>query len=136
MYLVDTNILSELRRRDRANPGVTAWFNETPEELIALSVITVAEIEAGVRLVERRDAAQGALLRRWAQGVFAAFDQRIVPIDADIARLCGGLHVPDPRPDHDAWIAATALSRALTVVTRNVRDFAPMGVATLNPWRE
>jgi toxin FitB len=134
MYLVDTNIISELRRRDRANPGVLGWFGETPEELIAISVVTVAELEAGVRKIERRDAAQGALIRRWVQGVLAAFVGRILPIDADVARICGGLHVPDPRPERDAWIAATAIVRGLTIVTRNTRDFAPMGVRTFDPW--
>jgi toxin FitB len=101
---------------------------------MAMSVITVAEIEGGVQLVERRDPRQGALIRLWAQGVFSAFAQRMAGIDADIARKCGGLHVPDRRPERDAWIAATALVRGCSVVTRNVRDFAPMGVATISPW--
>jgi predicted nucleic acid-binding protein len=134
MYLLDTNVVSELRRRAHADAGVVAWINAMPEDLLAISVVTVAEIEAGVRRVERRDAGQGALIRRWAEGVFAAFAGRILAIDADAARICGALHVPDPRPDHDAWIAATALARGYSVVTRNTRDFAPMGVRTVNPW--
>jgi toxin FitB len=134
MYLIDTNVLSELRRRDRADPGVIAWFQSTPEKLMAISVVTIAEIEAGVRKIERRDAAQGELIRRWAEGVFEAFSTRSLAIDDAAARICGGLHVPDLRPERDAWIAATAFSRDLTVVTRNVRDFQPMGVKTVDPW--
>lgn len=134
MHLIDTNVLSELRRRDRADPGVIAWFKATPEKLMAISAVTIAEIEAGVRKIERRDAAQGALIRRWAEGVFEAFATRCLPIDEAAARICGSLHVPDLRPERDAWIAATALSRDLTVVTRNVRDFQPMNVKTVNPW--
>jgi predicted nucleic acid-binding protein len=68
------------------------------------------------------------------QGVLAAFVGRTLPIDADVARICGRLHVPDPRPERDAWIAATAMARGLTIVTRNMRDFAPMGVRTVDPW--
>ena len=134
MYLIDTNVISELRKRHRAEPRVLTWFRETPEELMALSVVTAAELEAGVRLLERRDAAQGAIIRRWVEGVIAEFHARFVPVDLDIARICGGLHVPDPRPERDAWIAATALAHGLTVVTRNVSDFAPMGVKIVNPW--
>lgn len=134
MYLIDTNVVSELRRRGQADPGVIAWFNTTPEELMVISVVTVAELEAGVRRVERRDLAQGKHMRRWVEGVLAAFAGRIEPIDTGIARLCGGLHSPDPRPASDAWIAATALARGWSVVTRNVRDFEPMGVEFVNPW--
>jgi hypothetical protein len=136
MYLLDTNVVSELRRRQRAAPGVIAWFDATPEELMAISVVTVAELEAGVRRVEHRDPAQGRHMRRWVEGVLAAFAGRTEPIDDAIARICGGLHFPDPRPASDAWIAATALARGWSVVTRNVRDFAPMGVQTVNPWVE
>lgn len=134
MFLIDTNALSELRRRGRADPGVIAWFKATPEKLMAISVVTIAEIEAGVRKIERRDEAQGALIRKWADGVFDAFATRCLPIDQATARICGDLHVPDQRPERDAWIAATALSRDLIVVTRNIRDFQPMNVKTLNPW--
>jgi predicted nucleic acid-binding protein len=135
MYLLDTNVVSELRRRGQADPGVLAWFDETPEELMAISVVTVAELEAGVCRIERRDPTQGQLIRRWVDGVLAAFAGRIEPIDVVIARLCGGLHGPDPRPASDAWIAATALARGWSVVTRNRRDFEPMGVRTIDPWR-
>lgn len=134
MYLLDTNVLSELRKRAQADAGVLRWFAETPEELMAISVVSIAEIETGVRRVERRDPAQGALIRRWAQGLFAAFADRTAVIDADVARICGALHVPDTRPSSDAWIAATALTRGWAVVTRNGRDFAPMGVKVVDPF--
>jgi len=134
MYLIDTNVISQLRRRGKADASVLQWFNRTPEALMAISVVTIAELEAGVRRVERRDPAQGALMRRWVEGILAAFAGRTEGIDSDIARICGGLHSPDPRPASDAWIAATALARGWSVVTRNVKDFTPMGVATVDPW--
>jgi toxin FitB len=134
MYLVDTNVISELRKRHRAEPAVIRWFRETPEALMMISVVTVAELEAGVQQLERRDAVQGALIRRWVDGVMREFGDRCVSIEVAAGRICGGLHVPDPRPERDAWIAATALARGLTVVTRNTRDFLPMGVKVLNPW--
>jgi predicted nucleic acid-binding protein len=136
MYLVDTNVVSELRRPERANPNVRAWAARTPAALMTLSVITVQELERGVLLIERRDTTAGAALRGWLEGVvLARFAERLIPIDAAIARRCARLHVPDPRPERDALIAATALERGLIVVTRNTADFAPMGVPTLDPWQ-
>ena len=100
-----------------------------------LSVVTILELERGTLLMERRDAAQGAILRRWLEGeVLATPAARILKIDIAVARRCAELRVPDPRPERDALIAATALTHRLTVVTRNTGDFAPMGVALLNPW--
>lgn len=103
--------------------------------MAAISVITVQELERGVRLVERRDPAQGARLRRWLENdVLEPAGDRILPIDVAVARRCAALHVPDLRPERDALIAATALEHGLVVVTRNTADFLPMGVAVLNPW--
>jgi hypothetical protein len=134
-YLVDTNVWSELRNRGRSNVNVRAWAQSVRETELYLSVVTVFEIERGVLLMERRDARQGARLRAWLeQHVLAPFEQKILPIDAKIARRCASLHVPDPRPERDALIAATALTHGLTVVTRNASDFETMGVAVLNPW--
>ena len=133
-YLVDTNVWSELRNRGRSNVNVRAWAQSVRETELYLSVVTVFEIERGVLLMERRDARQGARLRAWLeQHVLAPFEQKILPIDAKIARRCASLHVPDPRPERDALIAATALTHGLTVVTRNASDFETMGVAVLNP---
>src|SRR5581483_10564954 len=135
MFLLDTNVVSELRRPERADANVRAWASSTPAELCAISVVTVLELERGTLLVERRDALQGAVLRRWLQHeILTPFATRILTIDAAVALQCASLHVPDPRPERDALIAATALTHRLTVVTRNTVDFEPMGVALLNPW--
>ena len=134
-YLIDTNVWSELRNPGRADNNVRMWAEEADPALLYLSAVTVFELERGVLLIERRDPEQGSRLRRWLEErVLAPFDGQILPIDTPIARRCAALHVPDPRPERDALIAATALTHGLTVVTRNVGDFEPMGVALLNPW--
>ena len=100
-----------------------------------MSAISVLELETGILLIERRDVAQGKMLRQWLETqVLPAFAERILPVDTAVARQCATLHVPDPRSDRDALIAATALVHHMTVVTRNVDDFKPTGVALLNPW--
>jgi len=135
MFLLDTNVVSELRRPARANPGLIAWANGTVPTDLFLSAITLFEIELGAALIGRRDAAQGLALRNWIDlQVMRAFHGRILPVDAEVARRCATLHAPDPRPQGDSLIAATALVHGLTVVTRNIRDFEPMGVPLLNPW--
>ncbi len=135
MFLLDTNVVSELRRPKRADARVRAWAAATPLELTAISVVTLQELERGTLLMERRNAQQGAVLRRWLEEeVVKRLVPRVLPIDTAIARLCARLHVPDPRPERDALIAATALVHGLTIVTRNTADFEPMGVQLLNPW--
>jgi predicted nucleic acid-binding protein len=137
MYLLDTNLVSELRkaRTGKADPSVVTWAEALSADEQYLSVITVLELELGVRLRERSNRAQGALLRTWLeQQVIGGFADRILPVDTEIARCCAGLQVPDRRPDRDALIAATALVRNLIVVTRNTRDFEGTGVALHNPW--
>ncbi len=135
MYLLDTNVLSELRRRERTHATVAAWADSVHATDLFLSVITVLEIEAGTLQVARRDAGQGAMLRAWIDGkVMPAFAGRILPVDTAVAQCCARLHVPDPRAERDALIAATALVHRLRVVTRNVADFQPMGVDLINPW--
>jgi predicted nucleic acid-binding protein len=135
MFLVDTNVVSELRRTDKADPNVVAWAASTPLSQIFLSAITILELELGVLLIERRDAAQGAILRTWLDDQIAPrFDGRILPLDTAVARRCARLHVPDPRSERDAIIAATALAHGMTVVTRNLRDFTATGVNLLDPW--
>ena len=137
MYLLDTNVVSELRKAKsgKADAGVIAWAAGLPASELFLSAISVLELEMGVLLVERRDAAQGAVLRSWLyRHVLPAFADRILPVDAAVARRCARLHVPDPRAERDALIAATALVHDLTVVTRNVGDFAATNVGVLNTW--
>jgi predicted nucleic acid-binding protein len=134
-YLIDTNVWSELRNRGRTDSHVRTWAEAANPAELYLSVVTVFELERGVLLIERRDPQQGSRLRRWLEErVLEPFEGQILPIDTPIARRCAALHVPDPRPERDALIAATALTHGLTVVTRNVGDFEPMGVALLDPW--
>lgn len=134
-YLIDTNVWSELRNRGRADSNVRTWAASVNAAELYLSVVTAFELERGVLLMERRDPQQGSHLRLWLeQHVLEPFERQTLPIDTVIARRCAALHVPDPRPERDALIAATALRHGLTVVTRNVGDFEPMGVAVLNPW--
>ena len=135
MFLLDTNVLSELRRRDRTNPNVAVWADRVHASDLFLSAITILEVEAGTLSLLRRDARQGAILRNWIDGnVLPAFEGRILAVDTAVALRCASLHVPNPRAERDALIAATALVHRLRVVTRNVADFEPMGVATLDPW--
>ena len=137
MHLLDTNVVSELRklRSGRADQEVSRWASSAPAGGFFISVITLMELETGVLLVMRRDPAQGTLLRVWMDlQVMPGFAGRVLPVDDAVALRCAALHVPDPRPERDALIAATALVHGMTVVTRNVADFAPMGVALLNPW--
>ncbi|MFA7292224.1 MAG: type II toxin-antitoxin system VapC family toxin [Rhodocyclaceae bacterium] len=137
MFLLDTNVVSELRKAKagKADAHVTAWAGSVPYGSLFISAITVLELEMGVLQVERRDAAQGKILREWLdKHVLPAFHDRILPIDAVVAQRCARLHVPDPRAERDALIAATALVHGMTVVTRNLSDFQPTGVPLLNPW--
>lgn len=137
MYLLDTNVISELRKSQskRADPNVTAWAQGLDQETFFLSTITIHELEIGTLLKERRDPIQGAIFREWLEmQVLLAFMGRILPIDTQISLQAARLHVPDPRPLQDAMIAATALVHGMTVVTRNVSDFARTGVRLLNPW--
>jgi predicted nucleic acid-binding protein len=135
MFLLDTNVLSELRRRDRTDAGVSAWADGIAASEMFLSAITILEIEVGALRLMRRDPIQGAVLRTWIDGrVLPAFEGRILAVDTAVARRCAAMHVPDPRGERDALIAATALEHRLTVATRNVADFAGLGVGIVNPW--
>lgn len=137
MYLLDANVVSELRkvRAGKADRRVASWASEVAAASLFLSVITVQELEIGIRPVERRDPPQGSILRTWLEDhVLPAFATRILPVDVPTARRSAALHVPDPRPIRDGLIAATALVHDLTLVTRNVADFEPMGVEVLDPW--
>lgn len=137
MFLLDTNVVSELRkiRLGRADKNVAQWADSVDAVDLYLSAITVQELELGVLLLERRDSAQGAIFRAWLDNhVLPAFAGRVLPVDTAVAQRCATLHIPDPRPAMDSLIAATALVHGMTLVTRNVDDFQSTGVAILNPW--
>lgn len=137
MFLLDTDVISELRKAKsgRANRNVVKWSRLVSATALYLSAITILELETGVLLIERRDAAQGAALREWLDSqVLRSFAGRIIAIDTAVARCSASLHVPNRRADHDAFIAATALLHGMTVVTRNIADFEPTGVKTIDPW--
>jgi hypothetical protein len=135
MYLLDTNVISELRRPQNANKNVIAWADANSTASSFLSAISILEIELGTLRIARRDRERGAVLRAWIDDqILPRFEGRILAVDVAVARQCARLHVPDPRAERDALIAATAIVHGLTVVTRNVADFEPMGVALLDPW--
>jgi predicted nucleic acid-binding protein len=133
MFVLDTNLRKA--SAGKADQHVAVWAASVPAGALFISAITVFELETGVLLTQRRDARQGALLRAWLdEAVLPAFAGRVLAVDTQVARRCAALHVPDPRSERDALIAASALVHAMTVVTRNVQDFAPTGVALLDPW--
>ncbi|MCB8882327.1 type II toxin-antitoxin system VapC family toxin [Acidisoma cellulosilytica] len=136
-FLLDTNVISELRKvgDGRADARVVAWIEAVDAGACYLSVITVMELELGIARVQRRDQTQAARLRRWVDElVLPEFAGRILSIDMAVAVRCAHLHVPDPRPERDGYIAATALVHGMTVITRNTADYVPTGVTLLNPW--
>lgn len=137
MFLLDTNVISELRKAKwgRADRNVLGWANTVPAENLFTSVMVIQELEIGALRATRRDPVQGAALRAWLDDqIVPSFSERILPIDMTVARRGATLHVPDPRPVRDSLIAATALVHGMTVATRNVADFASTGVSLVNPW--
>ena len=137
MYVLDTNVISELHQ---GKPGqslqVRNWAQQQASSTLFLSAITILELEQGILLLERRTPPQGAALRNWLAGVHAAFAGRILPFTDRAATLCAALHVPDPRSERDAMIAATAAEHGFAVATRNTQDFVGAGVRVVNPWGE
>lgn len=137
MYVLDTNVVSELRKAGsgKADAHLVRWTESVDAAELFVSAITIMELEMGVLSIERKDATQGAMLRAWMdQHVLPEFSSRTLPIDTAVAQRCARLHVPDRRSERDALIAATALVHGMSVVTRNVADFTPTGVAVVNPW--
>jgi predicted nucleic acid-binding protein len=135
MYLLDTNVVSELRKAGRADSNVVAWASKVATGTLYISAVTLLEIELGILSLERRDQPQASILRVWMQRhVLPAFEGRVLPVDTAVALQCAQLHVPNRRAERDALIAATAVVHGMTVVTRNVSDFEGAGALLINPW--
>ena len=139
MFLLDTNVVSELRKvgDGTANTFVTKWVSGQEASTLFISVLTLMELEIGILRIERRDAGQGRRLRTWFERhVLPEFEERTLPVDAAVALKCARMHVPDPGAERDALIAATAMVHGMTVVTGNRTDFEATGVAFIDPWAE
>jgi len=137
MYILDTNVVSEARkiRAGRGDSAVANWLDEVSPEDMYISVISVHELETGISLKERADKIQGSILREWFENhVLVAFKDRILPVTTEAAIESAKLHVPNPQPLQDAYIAGTALANKMVVVTRNISDFEKMKVPVFNPW--
>jgi predicted nucleic acid-binding protein len=133
-FLVDTNVLSELRKGDRGNPAVRRWLAAVDDDALFVSVLVIGEIRTGVERVRRRDTAAAEVLDTWLSQVTDTYAERVLPVTTQIAERWGRLNVPDPLPVIDSLLAATAHVHGLTVATRNVSDYERTGVATLNPF--
>lgn len=133
-FLLDTNVISELRKGQQADPNVASWFAELAEEEIYFSVLTIGEIRRGIESIRRRDPDSAAALNRWLTMLIEAHGDRVLPVDRAIAEEWGRMNVPDPLPVVDGLLAATARALGLTLVTRNVADVKSTGVELLNPF--
>lgn len=133
-FLVDTNVISEVRKGKRSDPGVASWFAEVSSEEIYLSTLTIGELRKGVENIRRRDEPAARSLDSWLQELIRAHEDRILQVDQEIAEQWGRFNVPNPLPVIDGLLAATARVRGLTLVTRNLKDIARTGVDCLNPF--
>ena len=135
-YLIDTNIISEIRKRERCDPRVAAWYASIDDESIYLSVLVLGEIRRGIERLRARDPAQAHALESWLTQVTKAFADRILPIDQSVADTWGRMNAVRPLSAIDALLAATAKVTSMTLVTRNSSDVAGLGVPVLNPFEE
>ncbi len=133
-YLLDTNVVSELRKGSRADKSVRAWFRGVDDESLFLSVLVVGELRRGVESIRRRDLAAATSLDRWLETLVAAYSDRILSVTMEVAAVWGRFNVPDPLPVIDALIAATAYVHDLVVVTRNTSDIGRTGVPFVDPF--
>ncbi|MDH5324716.1 MAG: type II toxin-antitoxin system VapC family toxin [Gammaproteobacteria bacterium] len=139
MYLIDTNVISEIRKKQKANKGVRRYFDSVinSEDKLYISVVSIGELRRGIELIRHRsDIRQAKQLEKWLQVILENYQNNILDINEDIAQLWGKLRVPHPENALDKLIAATALINGLTVVTRNTKDFSKTGVTVLNPFEE
>jgi predicted nucleic acid-binding protein len=134
MFVLDTNVVSELRKKNNADRNVAEWASEKLTPQLFISVITVMELEYGVLLAARRDTPKAEMLRAWVERTLDRFRGHVLDVSMEAARRCAALHVPDPKPERDALIAATALAHDMTLVTRNTVHFERTGVKLFNPW--
>jgi hypothetical protein len=132
-YLLDTNVISELRKRD-PDPHVLAWYDTVTSAEIFVSALTMGEIRLGIERLRRKDGTRAGLLEQWLRGLHASYGDRIINVDAAVAEAWGRLNAPDPLPVIDGLLAASAKVRGWTLVTRNTSDLARSGVALLNPF--
>ncbi|MFC3122389.1 type II toxin-antitoxin system VapC family toxin [Agaribacter flavus] len=138
MYLLDTNVISELRKAgtNRANKNVIKWAQSISTSNMFISSISILEIELGVLQLERKDIKQASVYKMWLNDqVLKAFSERILSFNTSIALKCAQLHVPDPKSERDAMIAATSIVHGFTLVSRNERDFQHIDVQLINPWK-
>ena len=133
-YLIDTNVVSELRKGGRCDPNVTTWFEGVPDDQVFLSVLTIGEIRKGIEHIRRRDPQSARVLDAWLDRLALDHASRLLPINQAIAEEWGRLNVPDPLPVIDGLLAATARVHSLTLATRNVRDVEATGVRCVNPF--
>ncbi|MFM8436120.1 MAG: type II toxin-antitoxin system VapC family toxin [Planctomycetia bacterium] len=133
-WLLDTNVLSELRKGQRADAGVRRWFDEAVDRNLFTSVLVVGELRRGAESIRRRDRAAADSLAQWLESLVDRFGERLLPVDAAVASRWGELNVPNPVPTVDGLLAATALVHDLTLVTRNVGDVGRTGARLLNPF--
>lgn len=139
MLILDTNVVSEYRKvaNGKADLRFIEWQKQILPSQLYISAITIMELEIGILKIARKDVIQGRILRHWFEyKVVPSFEERILAIDTKVALVCGQLHIPDPRAERDALIAATAITHGMKVVTRNIADFKNMGVILINPWDE
>jgi toxin FitB len=134
MYLIDTNIISEVRKGRRCDPHVAAWYRGARDNELFLSVLVVGEIRQGIERLRPRNARQALALENWLEEILGSFGERVLPIDGRVAQIWGRLNAPEPLPVVDSLLAATAEAHGLTLVTRNVKDIERSGVRCLNPF--
>jgi len=132
-YLLDTNVVSELRKRN-PDPHVLAWYKSVTSAELFVSVLTIGEIRLGIERLRRKDGPQADLIEQWLRGLHVTYRDHLIDVDADVAEEWGRLNIPDPLPVIDGLLAASAKIRGCTLVTRNTADLQRSGIALLNPF--